>query len=69
MTGRIKRAPHLIPDRVVREMFGGIAPSTLYRWERNPGMNFPRAIVINGRKYRDEKELNEFIFRNKEAES
>ena len=33
---------------------------TLWRWDRDPGLNFPKPIRIRGRKYRDESELNAF---------
>ena len=50
----------LIPDRQVRRRYGDIAASTLFRWDRNPELGFPRPIDINGRKYRDEDELDAF---------
>jgi hypothetical protein len=30
---------------------------TIERWERDPNLNFPKPLVIRGRKYRDEAEL------------
>jgi hypothetical protein len=51
----------LLPDRLVRQRMGGVAPSTLYRWDRNPRLGFPKPIVINGRKYRDERQLEDFL--------
>jgi predicted DNA-binding transcriptional regulator AlpA len=38
----------------------GVCPSTLYRWDRDPDLRFPKPIKINGRKYRDEAELEAF---------
>lgn len=33
---------------------------TLWRWDRDPNLNFPKAIRIRGRKYRDQAELDAF---------
>jgi hypothetical protein len=30
---------------------------TIERWERDPELNFPKPLIIRGRKYRDEAEL------------
>ncbi len=46
-----------LPDRVVCERYG-IVSRTLSRWDANTDLNFPRPIIINGRKYRDEAELD-----------
>jgi DNA-binding transcriptional MerR regulator len=45
-----------IPDREVAERYGVVA-RTLRRWEENPELGFPKALLINRRKYRDEDEL------------
>jgi len=58
----------LLPDRLVRQRMGDIAPSTLYRWDRNPQLGFPKPVVINGRKYRDEQELEDFLRSHAAAE-
>ena len=50
----------LIPDSQVRHRYGGICGMTIRRWEKNPNLGFPPAILINGRKYRDEAELDAF---------
>jgi hypothetical protein len=50
----------LIPDRDVRTRYGGISEMTLWRWDHNSQLEFPKAIWINGRKYRDERELDAF---------
>jgi hypothetical protein len=42
----------LLPDRKVRERYGGISEMTLYRWDHDPSLGFPPPIRINGRKYR-----------------
>lgn len=31
---------------------------TIYRWENDPEMGFPKPIVINGRKYHEETQLD-----------
>lgn len=30
---------------------------TIERWERDPELDFPKPLIIRGRKYRDEAEL------------
>jgi hypothetical protein len=49
----------LIPDHRVRERYS-ISVMTLWRWDRDASLGFPKAIRIRGRKYRDEAELNAF---------
>jgi predicted DNA-binding transcriptional regulator AlpA len=49
----------LLPDRKVCERYS-VSQMTLWRWDRDPQLNFPRAIRIRGRKYRDEGELDAF---------
>jgi hypothetical protein len=51
----------LLPDRVVRQRLGNIAASTLFRWDRRPELGFPKPVIINNRKYRDEQEFDEFL--------
>jgi hypothetical protein len=55
------RGQRLLPDRVVRQRLGNISPSTLFRWDRRPELGFPKPVVINGRKYRDEQQLADFL--------
>lgn len=45
-----------LPDPKVCQRYG-ITPMTLWRWDHDPRVNFPRPIRINHRKYRDEAEL------------
>jgi hypothetical protein len=33
---------------------------TLWRWDHDPDLNFPKPIRIRSRKYRDERELDAF---------
>jgi predicted DNA-binding transcriptional regulator AlpA len=39
-----------MPQRTVAEFFG-VSTMTLWRWERDPKMAFPRSTEINGRRY------------------
>ena len=55
----MKKSRRLVPDKAVSERYG-VHISTLYNWDRDPGLNFPRPIRINRRKFRDEAELNRF---------
>ena len=54
-----KPSRRLIPDARVSAKYG-VSASTLYNWDHNPKMKFPKPIYINGRKFRDEIELAEF---------
>jgi hypothetical protein len=47
----------LMPDPVVARQRYRVDPRTLYRWDRQPELNFPKAVVINRRKYRRVAEL------------
>ena len=49
----------LLPDPQVCERYG-VTGMTLYRWDRDPDLGFPKPIYIRGRKYRDERELDAF---------
>jgi hypothetical protein len=53
-------ARKLVPDGKVAKERYGVCLSTLYRWDRNPRLNFPKPYRINGRKYRDDDELDAF---------
>jgi predicted site-specific integrase-resolvase len=39
----------------------GITTMTLWRWERDPNLKFPKAKVINGHKYRHVDDLDGFM--------
>jgi predicted DNA-binding transcriptional regulator AlpA len=45
-----------LPDPQVWDRYG-VSQMTGWRWARDPKLNFPKAIRINGRNYRDEAEL------------
>jgi predicted DNA-binding transcriptional regulator AlpA len=49
----------LIPDPKVMERYS-VSAMSLWRWDHDPDLKFPRPIVIRGRKYRDEAELDAF---------
>jgi hypothetical protein len=49
----------LIPDPKVCERYG-VTPMTLWRWDHDANLKFPKPTYIRGRKYRDERELDEF---------
>ncbi len=46
-----------ITPKQVRERFGSISPMTLWRWERDEKLSFPKATAINKRKYFDVSEI------------
>jgi hypothetical protein len=54
-----RRPKKLIPDPLVCARYG-ICPMTLYRWDADPSLGFPRPLRIRKRKYRDEDELDAF---------
>jgi hypothetical protein len=49
----------LVPDPQVCREFK-ITAMTLWRWERDPRLNFPPKIKIRTRNYRSRKALNDF---------
>ncbi|GEO13797.1 helix-turn-helix transcriptional regulator [Microvirga aerophila] len=49
-----------IVRRKLRARFGGISDMTLWRWEQDTRLAFPRAIAINGRKYYDLAEIEDW---------
>ena len=52
----ISDSTDLLPDPQVAQRYN-VSPRTLYRWDERPGLGFPKAIVINGRKYRRVEQL------------
>jgi predicted DNA-binding transcriptional regulator AlpA len=40
-----------IPASEVREICGGVSDMSLYRWLRDPELNFPRPLYIARRRY------------------
>ena len=55
----MKTNRRLVPDPRVCDRYS-IHISTLANWDKNQKLGFPKPIRINGRKFRDEKELDEF---------
>lgn len=49
----------LVPDAEVCARYR-VHVSTLRNWDLNPKLGFPKPVRINGRKFRDEKELDQF---------
>jgi predicted DNA-binding transcriptional regulator AlpA len=54
-----KSSRRLLPDPKVCARYG-VHPSTLWNWDHDPEMKFPKPIRIKNRKYRDEEELDRF---------
>jgi hypothetical protein len=50
----------LVPDPKVREELGGISPMAMWRWERDPNLDFPPAVYVRGRKFRSRHQLETF---------
>lgn len=48
---RLSTNEHYITRRKLRARFGDISEMTLWRWERDENLAFPKALTINGRKY------------------
>ena len=50
----------LMPDRLVADRRYHVNLKTLARWDARPELGFPKPVVINGRRYRRIRELDEF---------
>jgi hypothetical protein len=46
----------ILPDAKVRQRYG-VCSRTIARWERDPQLGFPAALIVNHRKYRRLAEL------------
>jgi len=46
-----KKNDALIAAKAVLARYGGICAMTLHRWVRDPDLNFPKRLLINGRRY------------------
>ena len=44
----------------VRARYGDVSDMSLWRWLHDAEMNFPKPMLINGRRYWDEHELDAF---------
>jgi predicted DNA-binding transcriptional regulator AlpA len=49
----------LVPDRKVCERYG-VTPMTLWRWDHDAALGFPKPVIIRKRKYRLESDLDAF---------
>ena len=49
----------LVPDAEVAARYN-VHAATLYNWDHNPAMGFPKPVRIRGRKYRSLSELDAF---------
>jgi hypothetical protein len=58
-----------VTSKKVCERYGGISSMTLWRWERDPRLNFPKPMVVNGRKLYGEPELDEFDAEQRQREA
>jgi hypothetical protein len=38
-------------------LLGGVSIMTMWRWRKNPALNFPRSVEINGRHYYSRAEI------------
>jgi hypothetical protein len=54
------RYDDLVPDPAVWRQLH-VTSMTLFRWDRDPRLNFPKPIKINGRKYRSRSALDAWI--------
>jgi predicted DNA-binding transcriptional regulator AlpA len=50
----------LLTSRQVRQHYGGCSDMTLWRWLRHETLQFPRPVIINGRRYWREDEIAAF---------
>jgi predicted DNA-binding transcriptional regulator AlpA len=49
----------LIPDALVAKRYG-VSSMTLWRWDHDTKLKFPKPVRIRGRKYRRAEELAKF---------
>ena len=47
----------LLTARDVETRYGGVSRNTLFRWQRDPELEFPRPVLIRGRRYWRVEEL------------
>lgn len=50
----------LVADTQVRKEFGGISSMSLWRWDRDPKLGFPKKYQIRKRNFRSRKEIEAF---------
>jgi predicted DNA-binding transcriptional regulator AlpA len=54
---KLSSSKEYIIRRKLRARFGDISEMTLWRWEHDEKLAFPKALTINGRKYYDLTEI------------
>jgi predicted DNA-binding transcriptional regulator AlpA len=54
-----KLGKRLLPDPLVCRRYN-VSAMTIWRWDHDPQLDFPKPIRIRGRKYRDEDALDAF---------
>ena len=54
---KLSSSKQYIIRRKLRARFGDISEMTLWRWEHDEKLAFPKALTINGRKYYDLAEI------------
>jgi DNA-binding transcriptional MerR regulator len=62
----MEKPNRLVPDSEVARRYG-VHVTTLRNWDQDPDLNFPKPVRINGRKFRQEQELNDFDARRAAA--
>lgn len=58
-TALSKHERGLLSGRAVCQRYG-VSSMTVYRWQRDPDLNFPRPVDINGRLYWYVDQLEQF---------
>ena len=56
MSPNEEKGRRYLPDPKVCQRYD-VTPMTLWRWDNDPTIGFPKPIRINKRKYRDESDL------------
>lgn len=54
-------APRHVSANVVREIAGGISDMTLWRWIRDPALNFPQPVYIGRRRFWRESDVADWL--------
>jgi hypothetical protein len=55
----VRRSAQRLPTRAVATRYG-VSTRSIERWTASPDLGFPRPLIINGRKYWAEVELDDF---------
>ncbi|MBX4858760.1 transcriptional regulator [Rhizobium leguminosarum bv. viciae] len=57
----------LLASRDVKERLGGVSDMTIWRWQHDPELDFPKPAVVRKRKYWAAAEIEAFIERRRAA--